>query len=44
MRIMLKHLIQRFEIIDCHFNPIIKPQMTLDVEKNIRVGLKKRPE
>jgi cytochrome P450 len=44
MRIMLKHLIQRFEIIDCHFTPIIKPQMTLDVEKNIRVGLKKRPE
>jgi cytochrome P450 len=44
MRIMLKHLIQRFEIIDCHFTPIIKPQMTLDVEKNIRVGLKKKPE
>lgn len=43
MRIMLKHLLNRFELIDCNHSPVIKPQITLDVVGGFIIGLKKRP-
>lgn len=43
MRIMLKHLLKHFELIDCNHSPVIRPQITLDVVGGIKVGLKTRP-